>query len=168
MDCCYLTLNLAINYPLSFSFAPAQRDSPICIYLPISHFLYLVFTSSFSFTTVVCAAAFRSGTGGEAHQWPQIRWQRAADLLPGIFLVVYCTSLHGCDYVVSFWLEESNIHLSSAYNFFLSNIFSAHRHFSPYLIIIFSFLQVYVKMFQAGQKSFPKAMTMLDATAGKE
>lgn len=29
-----------------------------------------------------------------------------------------------------------------------------------------TYFQVYVKMFQAGQKTFPKAMTMLDATAG--
>jgi atlastin len=29
-----------------------------------------------------------------------------------------------------------------------------------------TYFEVYVKMFQAGQKSFPKAMTMLDATAG--
>ena len=30
-----------------------------------------------------------------------------------------------------------------------------------------TYFQVYVKMFQEGQKSFPKAMTMLDATAGQ-
>mmetsp|Transcript_18770 Transcript_18770/g.31625 ORF Transcript_18770/g.31625 Transcript_18770/m.31625 type:complete len:435 (+) Transcript_18770:105-1409(+) len=31
-----------------------------------------------------------------------------------------------------------------------------------------TYFEVYVKMFQAGQKSFPKAMTMLDATAGMD
>jgi hypothetical protein len=31
-----------------------------------------------------------------------------------------------------------------------------------------TYFEVYVKMFQQGQKSFPKAMTMLDATAGKK
>lgn len=31
-----------------------------------------------------------------------------------------------------------------------------------------TYFEVYVKMFQAGQKSFPKAMTMLDATAGTD
>jgi len=29
-----------------------------------------------------------------------------------------------------------------------------------------TYFEVYVKMFQAGTNSFPKAMTMLDATAG--
>jgi hypothetical protein len=29
-------------------------------------------------------------------------------------------------------------------------------------------MKVYTKMFEAGESSFPKAMTMLEATAGKD